>query len=662
MRKSDSAEAWAKRSAELRRQVMVASGVWLAPTKTPLNAQVYGAVDRPEYTVERVQFESFPGHFVTGSLYRPKQPAAGERGAPLVLSPHGHWGNGRFHDHGEAGVKKEIENGAEQFEAGGRHPLQARCVQLARMGCYVFHWDMMGYADSIQLEHRAGVREAMNTAEDWGLFSPAAELRGQHPLAIQTWNTTRALDFALSLPGIDPKRIAVTGASGGGTQTFIAGATDGRPAALFPAVMVSTAMQGGCPCENAPYLRIGAGNIDIAALAAPRPLGVTAADDWTKEMETKGGPDLAALYKMLGIGDRFSLHPFLQFGHNYNAVSRRAMYGFMNKALGLGLADADLEERDYEPLGKDELTVWDDAHPAPTGDKVGDAHERALLQWWAQDSDQQLGALEPGSDRFKVVVGGAWEAIVGRTLAGVGETEWALNDKVDGGDHLLMAGVIAAAAHGEQVPALFAFPKEGWSGKVALLASLGGKNAAMLEGGALNAAAKALVAKGFAVGSCDLLRSGESAEDGKPAAAQPLAVYGNGKNAWQQFAGYTFGYNRPLFCQRAADLLTLIAFVKNNPKWEAKEIHLIAGGGAGPVAAAAAALAPGSLAGADLDLGGFQFTQAERFDDPNFVPMAVKFGGVKALADLAKNANDGTNVTDKAGADFIADKAAALAK
>ena len=70
-----------------------------------------------------------------------------------------------------------------------------------------------------------------------------------------------------------PARIGVTGASGGGTQTMMLAAVDERPAAFFPAVMVSTHMQGGCTCENASYLRIGTGNVEIAALAAPRPLG-----------------------------------------------------------------------------------------------------------------------------------------------------------------------------------------------------------------------------------------------------------------------------------------------------------------------------------------------------------------------------------------------------
>ena len=92
----------------------------------------------------------------------------------------------------------------------------------------------------------------------------------------------------------------MTGASGGGTQTFLLAALDDRLAAAVPAVMVSTAMQGGCVCENASHLRVGTGNVELAALFAPKPLGLTAADDWTKELAAKGFPELKRLYAMLG--------------------------------------------------------------------------------------------------------------------------------------------------------------------------------------------------------------------------------------------------------------------------------------------------------------------------------------------------------------------------
>ncbi len=189
---------WMLRSEQLRRQILLANGLWPMPTKTPHNAVIHGKVDRDEYTVEKVFLESYPGHFVTGSLYRPK----GKTGRlPGVLCPHGHWANGRFHDHGEKAIERELASGGEKFAIGGRHPLQARCVHLARMGCVVFHYDMIGYADSVQIVHRPGPREAMNTPENWGFFSPQAELRLQSMMGLQTYNSDPRARLVLRAAG-----------------------------------------------------------------------------------------------------------------------------------------------------------------------------------------------------------------------------------------------------------------------------------------------------------------------------------------------------------------------------------------------------------------------------------------------------------------------------
>ncbi len=272
---SKTKEAWEKRAEQVRRRILVAAGLWPMPTKTPANAVIHGKVERDGYTVERVYFESYPGHFVTGSLYRPANKSVK---LPGVLCPHGHWADGRFYDAGLESVQKQIVEGGERYEAGGRSPMQARCVQLARMGCVVFHYDMVGYADSQQIPQAIShgfskQRPAMDTPENWGLFSTQAELRQQSVLGLQLYNSIRALDFLSALPDVDASRIGVTGASGGGTQTFLLCAVDPRPVVSFPAVMVSTAMQGGCTCENCCNLRVGTGNVEFAALMAPASLG-----------------------------------------------------------------------------------------------------------------------------------------------------------------------------------------------------------------------------------------------------------------------------------------------------------------------------------------------------------------------------------------------------
>ncbi|MBI1370531.1 MAG: acetylxylan esterase [Planctomycetes bacterium] len=616
-------EAWAQRAAALRLRVKLAAGLVPEPPRTPLNLQVFGRIERDDYTVEKVIFESMPGHYVTGNLYRPLHPPAGKK-LPGVLCPHGHWPDGRFTDAGEKGVRDQIAIGAERFEDGGRSPLQARCVQLARMGCVVLHYDMLGYADSMQFEHRPGVRENMSGTDDWGFFSPRAELELVSMFGLQTWNSIRALDVLSSFDDVDTDRLAVTGASGGGTQTMMLCAIDDRIDLAFAAVMPSTAMQGGCTCENADYLRIGDGNIDLIALTAPRPLGLTAADDWTKDLATKGLPDLQKLYEMLGVKDNVAAAIHTEFKHNYNAVSRVAMSNFINRHFGLGLPEPVIE-RDYTPLTKEQMTVWDEAHPKPGGDQVGEAHERALTHAWAKATHE---AMDDDMRRA------AWRLILNREFDEVGEVTWDLTHKLDRGDHLVMLGMLTNAAHHEAVPAVFIHPKANWNHHVLLVLNDTGKAAVLADDRdpAIDAALKA----GSAVCGIDLYMQGEFTDDGNPPTTQRMVKYGKGDHPWQHAACYTFGYNDPLFCQRVHDVLTAAHYIMRDDTHGAARLDVLAiGKVAGPVGAAAKLASGDAIHDAEVDPMDFRFESITKLDDAMMTPGAVRYGDVPALIRLS---------------------------
>ncbi len=197
---------------------------------------------------------------------------------------------------------------------------------LARMGVIAFAWDMVGYADSTAIEHRAGFTDA------------DAELRLQSFLGLSMWNAVRAVDFLLTLPDVDPARIGINGASGGGTQSLLLAAIDDRIATAVPAVMVSGNMQGGCICENATLMRLGTNNIELTALAAPRPLAAVAANDWTTDFMTKGLPELKTIYALMGAPDAVAGQKF-EFPHNDNQVSREYAYAWFNRVFKLGLPE-----------------------------------------------------------------------------------------------------------------------------------------------------------------------------------------------------------------------------------------------------------------------------------------------------------------------------------
>jgi dienelactone hydrolase len=600
-------EAWANRRREVRERLLVSTGLWPMPEKTPAHAVIHGRIERDGYTVEKVSFASYPGHYVSGNLYRPTN---GTGKHPGVLCPHGHWQNGRFYDaqaaYNEAYVRKQIDSGAEKTVEGARFPLQARCAQLARMGCVVFHYDMVGVADSQQIAHRAGFTDT------------AAELRLQSFMGLQTYNSIRALDFLCGLPDVDAKRIGVTGASGGGTQTFILCGVDDRPAVAFPAVMVSTAMQGGCICENCSGLRVGTGNIEIAGLFAPKPLGMSGANDWTKEIETKGLPQLKQLYKLYGAEARVMAKAFLQFDHNYNQVSREMMYNWFNKHLNLGQPEP-VVEKPFVPVEPKELSVYDEQHPRP-----GDAtNSEALRKYMTEASDKQIAALLPknaeGMKEFRRVVGTALRVMVDGGLPATDEVEVnRVGPKEEQNGVHYQKLLLGRKDKGEQIPAVVLRGAD-FDGTLVIWIDPGGKAVLLGEGGLLPAA-RQILDKKAAILAVDVLRTGESST------APPREVN-------KQYAAFTFGYNRPLLADRVHDILTAVAYAKGHEK--IKRVYLVGFEKAGPWVLLARGLCGDAVDRTAADLDQFRFEKVQTTADEMMLPGALKYGGLGALAALA---------------------------
>ncbi|MEX0647999.1 MAG: hypothetical protein WEA56_13940 [Balneolaceae bacterium] len=322
---------WEERKEKVRSQILRGTGLQEYPERNPLNP-VLGAERVYEgYKVQNVAFESLPGVYVTGSLYSPSEVADK---LPGVLSPHGHW--------------------TEPGEVGRYRPdAQKRFAAIARMGAIVFAFDMVGYGQLAEFgwEHR-------------------------HPeaLKLQLWNSIRATDFLISI-GADPERIASTGASGGGSQTFLHAAIDDRVSVSVPVVMVSAHFFGGCVCESGmPIHRSNdfqTNNVEIAALAAPRPmLLVSVGGDWTKNTPNIEHPHIRYIYGLFEKTDHIENVHFADEDHDYGESKRAAVYPFLAKHLALDVTkvlqpDGSLIEEGIVVEEQEALYPFNDEHSFP---------------------------------------------------------------------------------------------------------------------------------------------------------------------------------------------------------------------------------------------------------------------------------------------------------
>ncbi len=302
---------WQRRAAQIREQILTSAGLNPMPRKPALRKLVYKTIEHDDYIIESVLLETMPGYFVGGNLYRP----AGRKGPfPGVALPHGHFSNGR------------LEN-----QVNVSTP--ALGINLARMGFVAFAWDMVGYNDTVQTPH-----DFAWPAKGQGARGTRELLWSFTPLGLQLWNSIRVVDFLMSMTDVDPERIAMTGPSGGGTQTFLAAAVDPRIKVAIPVNMISATMQGGAECESAPNLRLDTFNVEIAALIAPRPmLMISASGDWTKNTPREEYPAMSTIYELFGKTDNLEMAHF-DAPHNYNKASRETAYRFLAKHL-LGRAD-----------------------------------------------------------------------------------------------------------------------------------------------------------------------------------------------------------------------------------------------------------------------------------------------------------------------------------
>jgi dienelactone hydrolase len=515
--------------------------------------------------------------------------------------------------------------------------MQSRCVQLARMGCVVFHYDMIGYADCTQLSeelvHRfSGTRKKYPEPPEVGFYSAAAESRLQNVMGLHTLNSIRALDFLTSLPDVDPTRIAVTGGSGGGTQTYMLCAVDDRPLVSVPVVIVSTTRQGGCTCENICGLRVGTYNLEFTALHAPKPLMPVSADDATRTLADHGYPELQQLYKVLGQPDHVAHTVLLHFPHNYNAVSRTAMYHFVNKHLKLGLKEPIIES-DYQLLTPDQLTVWDADHPKPTG---GRAFELALLKWLSDDSDRQLAGLAPRDlalpARYRDVVGGAWDILLrgGNASRNTTAPRFESVRTMDQPTHRRTLGLLryrTPEGDDAELPTIVLTPKQPHGGAVVWVTGKG-KSGLYQSDGTLLPAVATLLAEGREVIGVDLFDQGEFlADDAVPPTRQRWLAGEEGHCGW------TYCYNLPVFAKRVNDVAAALVSARSRDK--AHHVSVVGVDGAGLCAAAAVALMHDQIDRAAIDTQGFRFASVADVYGIDFIPGAVKYGDVPSLLALA---------------------------
>jgi dienelactone hydrolase len=360
------------------------------PEPTPLNARILGTIEREGYRIEKILYESAPQFHVPANLYIP---TSGKAPYPGILFQMGHTPNGKAAD-----------------------TYQRCCQGLARLGYLVLAFDPMGQGERIYYPGSSLQRTRLLSSDDEHT-TPGKQmlLTGDTCTRLQVWDAMRSLDYLAAHRLVDPKRLASTGQSGGGTLTMLLAAVDDRLAAA--AVMMGNTENFACANFNPPGSPddaeqdlVGSGPLgfdrwDLLYPIAPKPLlvEVSAKDffgTYSSSYLTSGWEEygkLRGVYEKLGAGGRIAWRE-TPLPHGLSYDSRLAVYNFFGRWL-----KGESKEIGEEPPGEPERdeTLW----VAPSGSVVKSFggktpfqlnKERAIERSPAQ-LDRLLGVRRPDS-------------------------------------------------------------------------------------------------------------------------------------------------------------------------------------------------------------------------------------------------------------------------
>jgi dienelactone hydrolase len=292
----------------LRRRLEESLGFRRLPPPDP-QAKVVGTLQRDGYRIEKVVYQSLPGVPVAAHLYIP----AGLQGrAPGVIFYTGHWWP----------------------DSKARPDFQAFCINMARLGFVVFDFDTFGQGER-------GISNRDHRRVE-------ALLVGVSQQGLAEYETQCALHYLLSRKEVDPDRIGITGASGGGYNTWMTAALDDRIKVAVPVVGTSDFLEqiqvargldwyhANEHCHFVPGLIRYADNHELVAMAAPKPLLIVAASQ-DQSFPVNGVRQVAAyareLYRAYGIPEKTGYSEDSSTGHGYQQKKREAAYGWFLKWL-----------------------------------------------------------------------------------------------------------------------------------------------------------------------------------------------------------------------------------------------------------------------------------------------------------------------------------------